>query len=319
MHRITFKKYAGVKIQGKVPSEFPGMGHIDTAAWLTAQVESGGDYGTVISYDGTGMTAGLHQAIAVYPRALAKPDDNALNDQGPLWKLVDRCINSGHDFSARSALLAELEDAGLKIVNGVVRDLTTGNTVSGSRLRKLLSGSADGYMPKSGKDRKRAELWATLFHEFFSNPYTFEIQSAWGKEKLIKRLERTKLRHSTAPYWRGRTPQEVFYGDVNAGMATRSDLDENFDLAMCMWLSYTVNAPSVALRKLCKLIPVFNREGQQVFAKSLIKALGNSKWGRWDDDIKNGRYQRTRKFAMEIWPSELFVGSEAIMPKNLVG
>jgi hypothetical protein len=48
----------------------------------------------------------------------------------------------------------------------------------------------------------------------------------------------------------------------------------------------------------------------------LIKKLAITKYGRWDDDIPNGRYQRTRNFAAKIWPSELFVGNKAIMPKD---
>ena len=84
MNRIVFKEYAGVRIKGQKPlSSFPlSRRHLDRASRLTAEVESGGRFGSVMSYDGTGMTAGIHQAIAVYPKNL--------KDQGPLWKLLLR-------------------------------------------------------------------------------------------------------------------------------------------------------------------------------------------------------------------------------------
>jgi hypothetical protein len=57
------------------------------------------------------------------------------------------------------------------------------------------------------------------------------------------------------------------------------------------------------------------------FARELILGLGNTKFGRWDDDIRHGRYQRTRRVAKEsgLWPEELFVGADAIMPADLPG
>lgn len=323
MRRIKFKKYAGVKIQGEVAMDPPGSKHIEKASWLTAMVESGGDFGTVISYDGTGMTAGLHQAIAVYPRELANPDDYALDDQGPLWKLVQRCLDTGHLFQERYDLVSELYNAGFELVNGVVREWPHGEVVDGKRLRLLLTGDADGEMPQKGEGRLQAERWAQLFSAFFSHPDTHAVQQAWGAEKLIKRIERTPLRYASAPYWRGRNIQEVFYDreeiPAYVGTVCSDEMVPEFDLAMCMWMSYTVNAPAIALKKICKLIKVYNQHGTEEFSRRLVNALGNAKWGRWDDDIKNGRYQRTRKYAMQLFPRELFEGPKAIMPKNLVG
>jgi len=333
MRRIKYKKYAGVRVRGTLNdgSDLPVSTHIERASWLTAMVESGGKFGTVISYDGTGMTAGIHQAIAVYPKELSHPDGYPLDDQGPLWKLLDRCFQayagnsqfSGYDslyIPAVSDMQDALLHAGILVSNGVARDATTGKVIFGNVLRELFTGSADGVMPARGKGRERAEMWAALFSTMFSDYRTYDLQLRWGEEKLIKRIERTKLRYASAPYWRGRTPQEVFYTDeYPVGTVTFGEEHQKFDLAMCVWLSYSVNAPAIALKKLCRVIPVHHKHGDDAFAKALINAIGNSRWGRWDDDIKNGRYQRTRKYAMKLWPKELFVGSDAIMPKNLVG
>ncbi|MCZ2108032.1 MAG: hypothetical protein LC118_00410 [Dehalococcoidia bacterium] len=61
--------------------------------------------------------------------------------------------------------------------------------------------------------------------------------------------------------------------------------------------------------------------GPSKFAKLLIQKLGNNPFGRWDDDIRTGRYQRTRHHAMAsgLWPTKLFDGPEAIMPADLPG
>ena len=89
MKRIKFGKYAGVKIKGKIPLEAPNsLSHLSWVSWLTAMVESDGKFGSVMNYDGTGMTAGIHQAIAVYPKAPG--DGNKKNEQGPMWKLMNR-------------------------------------------------------------------------------------------------------------------------------------------------------------------------------------------------------------------------------------
>lgn len=318
MRRVTFKKYAGVRINGDIPVDIPGDGHMDRASWLTVMVESGGKFGTVISYDGTGMTAGLHQAIAVYPRELLLSDDgNNLDDQGPLWKLLDRCFQATPHIQATVDLKEAFGKIHWTVVNGVLRDSDTGRAISGKVIREELTGAANGCMPVRGIDRKQAEMWAALFHTYFSDVNTFSVQEGWGKEKLIKRVERTPLRYASAPKWRKKTPQDFFYEDLVAGVVDHEDLEPEFDLAMSVWLSYTVNAPAIALKVLCRYIPTFQHDGIEAFSVQLLKALGKAKFGRWGAHVKNGRYQRTRKYAMEIWPKEMFVGKDAIMPASL--
>jgi len=207
-----------------------------------------------------------------------------------------------------------------QIIAGELRNRYSGRLIDGNTTRMHLTGDRGGVMPTKGHGRKDAEHWAQAFSAFFSDPRTFETQLSWGKEKLIKKVTRTKLRHSPQKHFRGKVAQEVFYGDdLFVGTVAADCLEPCFDLAMCVWLSFMVNAPSIALRHLCKLISVYNTEGVEAFSKALIERLGNARWGRWDDDIKNGRYQRTRQFAKQVWPKELFSGSDAIMPKNLEG
>lgn len=319
MRRIKFHDYAGVRIAGKKLSPAPGHRHIDRASWLTAMVESGGKFGTVISYDGTGMTAGIHQAIAVYPRGVTPVDHNPKNDQGPLWGLVQRCQGTpGIWLDIGDNLARMIAERGWQIVAGELRDKFSGKLITGHVIRGHLTGDPDGVMPKKGACRADAEVWAKAFSDFFSDPRTFPLQLQWGEDKLIKKVTRLKLRHSPQKYYRGKTAQEVFYGeDLYVGTTFALDLEPCFDLAMCVWLSFMVNAPAIALKHLCKVISVYNTDGVEAFSKALIERLGNARWGRWDDDIVNGRYQRTRRFAKKVWPSELFVGKNAIMPKNL--
>jgi hypothetical protein len=88
---------------------------------------------------------------------------------------------------------------------------------------------------------------------------------------------------------------------------------------MSVYWSNSVNAPGHALKLLCRVADAYPSSRDPLFAKALVTALGNTSFGRWDDDIPGGRYQRTRLAAMQVWPFELFEGPTAIMPKDLVG
>lgn len=308
MKRIEFRKFAGVRVRGKEPMLPAGDSHIEKAAWLTAQVESGGKYGTVISYDGTGITAGIHQAVAVYPRHL--------NDQGPLWKLLARVLTAV-DNDVETDFRVFLAEIGVVLTNhGVAIDAYSDKILKGRQLRAILTGSLGGVMPMSGPNRKQAERVATEFHDLFSDPCTFPVQDDYGKEHFIKKAERTKLRFSKFPAIKRKTIQAATYGEGNPiyGQNVSDAIGPELDLAMCVYWSNCVNAPGMALKKLCQAVrPKMAKED---LAKTLIRKLGNTSFGRWDDDIQGGRYQRTRKFAMKIWPKELF-DPRGIMPKDL--
>ena len=114
MPKVSYRKrknYSGPLIAGTEPYPAPSAEragfHIDRAYWLTTRVETGGKFGAVMAYDGTGMTAGPDQHIAVYPKELANEDLNAADDQGSLWKLLRRLevCDPGGGFGGHLATL----------------------------------------------------------------------------------------------------------------------------------------------------------------------------------------------------------------------
>lgn len=305
----TFKSYAGSMIKGTV--EYPppvgdqALFHVERAFWLTSKVETGALFGSVMSYDGTGMTAGLDQHIAVYPRELATPDDgNALDDQGTLWKLLKRIEIVPEKIGALEVLWSNFRNAGWYLAqDGVLRYLSNGEPVKGRDIR-------DQFTPKNGKpttkeQKEEAKRWALLFYNLFSSAYTFKAQIEYGKEHLVKRTNRREIKVG------GKLcTVSSFYGAELTSLKLGDAWTEEKDLAMCMYQSHSVNAPAIANKALAKVF------GKADWPKTLIKLLGTSAYGRWDDNIKYGRYQRTRTAAKTsgLWSTSLFDGKVAIMP-----
>lgn len=334
MDRIEFKKFAGVRINGITRMPKPSnlsRSHLARASYLTAQVESGGRYGTVISYDGTGITAGIHQAVAIYPANVA--DKNVGNDQGPLWRLLYSLKDYWEKNLAYTAPFPEsaaspnfswpmfetgLAAEGWLLASSGLFHLDTLRRVSGQSIRETFVGSADGVMPVAGQGRKMAETWADIFHKLFSSEWTFETQLAFG-DSFFAMDSIKKLRFCSKGSLRETTIAGYFYEGKDIPVVTPDFLGGPLDLALSVYWSNSVNAPSYALKVLCKVADNYVFARDPLFAKALISALGNSSFGRWDDDIPNGRYQRTRKAAMSIWPIDLFEGPSAVMPKDLVG
>lgn len=316
MKRIKFRNYAGFKISGTEPMQKEGRDtHLLRASYLTAMVESGGKFGCVINYDGTAMTAGIHQAIAVYPAQLRHPDKNIANDQGPLWKLMYRLYNVDCCY-----FLELFDDIGWYLApDHTVRYLSDGSYVDGFTIRKEFTGAENGVAPLKGAMRHKAEKWIEEFHFLFSHPDTFGIQEDYGIEHFVKRANRANFRFCKSKELKKLTLSDTVYSDCNH--ITVADLPEELDLAMCMYWSHSVNAPGMALKKLCSVMYHWDKGRRQTFARTLIKKLATSSFGRWHDDIKNGRYQRTRRFAKQsgFWPKALFEGKSAIMPKDFPG
>jgi hypothetical protein len=326
MKRIKFGKYAGVKIKGKIPMEVDSnrdgvITHAERAAWLTAHVESDGKYGCVMNYDGTGMTAGIHQAVAVYPRDL--------DSKGSLWSLLaDICIKASNTPGSEVACrFCDLQDAfmgdGYEFCGqGYLRNRTFGKRATGVEIRNLFTGAFNGVMPESGPLRDRAEKYVKLFHELFSSRDTFSIQNEFGIRHFSMWAGR-KLRFSKK--YSKATIGDIIYRWIqypDGQFLTVGDIvDLGIDLAMCMFWSHMVNAPGEGLKVFCRVVDEGPFDDLYGFAKVLVKRLGTSKYGRWDDDLKNGRYQRTRRYAIKsgFWPESLFEGLTAIMPKNLEG
>jgi hypothetical protein len=294
---------------------------------LTAKVETGAKYGAVMAYDGTGMTAGLDQHVAVYPRELSKPDDgNNLDDQGTLWKLLRRIemisVASPSFAEARANLWDALShEVWYLAQDGVLRSEEDGEPVGGKELRQV-------FTPHDGKvvalwQRKQAAFWAERFHELLCHPATFRAQVEYGKEHLVKRSKRRKLMKKYKGLWvsMGIVADVAYDQEELTMLQVDKHLSPELDLALCMYQAHSVNAPAIANRALREAFNKTYNPASEQFPWVLIKKLGNSKYGRWDDDLKNGRYQRTRAAARKsgLWPKSFFDGIHAIMPKDLPG
>jgi hypothetical protein len=315
---VQFKNYSGVSIKGTTPFNLPAYAnHWDRVVWLTSIVESGGKFGTVISYDGTGATAGLCQMIAVYPKELADEDGNPENDQGSLWRQIERIRKA--DPSTVTELLTSLKNGkGWDLVNGKVVG-QDGKTLNGRVLREELTPN-QGRVPRKGPDWEQAKCWGMVFHNLFSNPNTFETQVSFS----IEHAKETARRKT--PLLHGVPISETIYKD-NPDQVDDFIIGTPLDLAMAVFFSNSVNAPAAAYRRFTQALDAhrislghpldLTKPVERLrFAARLIRVLGTAQFARWNAEIPGGRYQRTRSTAQEIWPPEFFTGPNAIMPKK---
>lgn len=317
-----FGKFSGPYSLGTVQYTLPDdrkSYHVDRAYWLTTMVETGGKFGSVNAYDGTGMTAGLDQHIAVYPSELVHEDFNAENDQGSLWELLRRIetVNGSTSFQAAFAAISDglkaqnmylSQDGRVRYLeNGTVgfsggfQVLKAGDLAFGQHLRNVLT-PPNGVVPNSGPDWEIAKAWATQFSELFSHPDSFKAQTEFGKEHLVNRTKTWKVK--------GQTLEQALYGQE----ITNAQLPPALDLALSVFQSHSVNAPGAATR----LLPlVLVEPSNQAFPRNLLRILGQSTYGQWNQRDPSSRYQRTRTIAQSsgLWPTELF---NTIMPKVLV-
>jgi hypothetical protein len=300
-------------------------------------VETGAKFGSVVAYDGTGMTAGLDQHIAVFPKELANEDFNAKDDQGSLWKLLRRMevVDGSPAFRhALNRLWAKFDACGWYLSqDGYLRysqdkavkrknfshDAAAGDLVYGFEIRDVLT-PVGGKV--KGKDHNAA-IWAAAFHELFAHPDGFKAQQHFGEEHLVTRSKkRRKWKKNTASGLLASVEEVAYRGEITVLRAGTPNWSHEMDLAMCMYQAHSVNAPGKANRLIADVHQRVHPETHQLlFAERLIQKLGTSSYGRWDDDLKTGRYQRTRSAARAsgLWPRRLFDGRNAVMPKDLPG
>lgn len=329
-----FKNYAGPVIIGEHSVKQPTGGrakqHLVRARYLTTQVETGGSYGTVVMYDGTTVTASPDQFILTYPRELANEDWNALDDQGGLVKLLAeilaiRLVNAPTLQPALDDLRSEMERYGwyvhesgsIRYIGDSERRIDTktvlakaDTNVFGYELRDEITPNA-GRVPSKGPMWDRASRWAMLFARVFGDPATFDTQDVFGERHAATAYRTRKLIDTTIQ-------QQIFAG--SAEKIRVGDIGEALDLAMCVWYSNSVNAPAKALEILRAVYTeVGTGEGPVVFAKALVHRLGTSSYGRWNASDPNGRYQRTRRLAMQsgLWGAWAFNQRTGIMPPKL--
>jgi hypothetical protein len=302
-----FRRFSGPLILGKKAPVQKNLNHSGRVALLTSLVESGGRLGTVMAYDGTGMTAGLIQCIAVLPRALDSfgSSGKGIDAQGSLWPLVEKIGEEFPDLTAR--LNEEFNDAlGWEIRGGKVVKLDSGIWVDARDLRNELS-PPHGVVPKFGEHWDSAKGWALIFHEIFSDPRTFILQ----RDEATRHFAGFRTR-AWGPL-HGETIDSLVYNKIyNCDLVKGRPLD----LAIAVFLSFSVNAPRPALEILWETFKDtidterFHRDKEiQTLARNLVLGFKKSQYGNWQR-----RYERTRKEAKKIWPTPLFSGPNAIMP-----
>jgi len=292
IRHLKFRKFAGPSIRGTAKQNLASMDwpHFDRALWLTSEVESGGRYGAVTMYDGTGVTAGLHQAIAVYPRNL--------KEQGLFFKLlhrIDAYVPTTY-FSLGSLMRGQQWSiAG----DGKLRHAGSGATVSPKTFRNIVT-PQNGVVPARGASWEQSKRWALAFHEIFADPDSFRAQGEFGREHFVKRCKR--LKH---PKLDRHTIEDLVYD----GECLKANVFSDYpwtDLAMATFWSHSVNGPSPALTRLARALKACPDVKDPRFAKVLLRQLANATYGRWVDDLKSGRWARTRREAMKVWPLWLF-------------
>lgn len=302
MPEVTWKKFrswSGAKIAGVKKftlNDEQKKRHMWRGLWLTAQVEGGGKFGAVQSYDGAGISAGLEHKIAVYPRSMK---------QGSIWKLL-REFELHAPCEALNKLWDALKDEKMFIAqDGTLRHYDTGRLITGAEIRNLVA-PPGGKVPRRGANWEKAKKWCLLFHDLFVDEVTHKVQIDSAIESLVK----------------GNGKRESAAYKVSVGLEHPTvieydkDISAEHDLAWCVYHSFSVNAPSMGRRRLAASRP----DGTPEWPKRLIRTLGTTNYGRWHDTRDGGnRYDRTRVFAMRsgMWPDRLFTGPDAIMPKNL--
>lgn len=327
----AYGDFSGPVIMGSVPYRpIHIVGHWERAFYITSLVECNAMMGSVVMYDGTVVTAGLHQAILVYPQQLAKENFQASDDQGSLVKLLTMIDTIPH-FSTKDDLWGEMAKNSWKLQEGrlvytqekpvtfpkrIIR-CRPGETVLGADLRNTIC-APNGKVPSSGPQWVTACDWAQMFSAVMSDPRTFDMQIKFGMDSTVDTCKSRKVGNVSVL-------QFMYNGEViTQPFADCSELD----LAMTMYHSHAVNAPAIANKCLNAAMvstkfpgtKAASLEQKRSLAKALVTNMGTSDYGQWDDDLPNGRYQRTRSCMMQskFWPDSFF-SPTGIMPKDLVG
>lgn len=291
---VTYKNFAGFRVRGYSEFSMPldVRSHVSRAVFLTAQLEAP-RWGSVQSYDGAGMSAGLLHNVAVTPANM---------QQGSLWPLLARVLSASTGDG--DELVRELADAGWRLgADGKLRD-AAGALVGGKEIRAKLT-PPNGKVPTKGEAHQAAERWARVFSELFGARSTFQAQAAFAGEWLVQSQSAAEL---------------AVYRDYCPGIDSWAgigidQLSAEVELAMCVYHSFSANAPGQAVKHLREAhgsAPA----GATPFAKRLIRSLGRSPYGRWHDEpgVGNNRYDRTR---LAVLKSRLWPMAAELMPRDL--
>jgi hypothetical protein len=344
--RKTYKKYAGALIVGQhevqVSTRAAEGEHMARAFYLTAMLEAS-KWGTIQSYDGAAMSGGPMHWVAVLPKT---------ESQGPLFKLLRRLEMEAQGLEIANVLDVlwdELAGAGFYVArDGVLRDIRNGKAITGRQIRnEFTPGSGPRATrgkvgARDSKSWKQAERWAKLFYQLLSADWTWDAQMDHSIEYLIRGAAKEEL--YCYQYWLPEleSPERIhLLGSTEDG----PKISDPVDFAMCVYHSFTPNAPGMARVVLKRVISAYeswlykrraygprgvhetrrlvedhDMEGD-VFAKLLIKKMGTTQYGNWHDrpHQSGARYDRARKYAKasDLFRPEYFEGKDALMPMDL--
>jgi len=307
---VSYKSYSGYVTTGgpKIDQPVNSGLHIDRAVYLSGQLEAG-SWGTVQGYDGCAMSGGILHNIAVSPKDLS---------QGTFFALLrEISVRAKAEFAP---IDAEFKRLGWTIsADGKLRLTATGALVSGETIRLELSGSAKGAVLKTGPDSNRARVWAERFFTLFSAPGTYAAQSDYAASWLADGNKGDEL----AVYRKFSTGGVATFLVKHPGDSIISLpvdlLPVEVELAMCVYHSFSVNAPGAAKAVLSPILGRLDKLTPAGFATALIRGLGKKQYGNWLDSPGDGsnRYDKTRK---AVWArSDLWNGpmAKSLMPKDL--
>lgn len=299
---VKYNNYSGCVIRDNTTT-YPNPNSIyllDRAVYLTSLLETGGKFGMVQSYDGAAMSAGLEHNVSVLPKTM---------DQGGLFPALNfiRMAVPESTCPPLVSLLGAFKSAGWVLdATGALRASTGGQKVSGQAIRNEFTPD-NGVVPETGPKWEQAKRWALLYNALFNHPATFHTQIESAKRGLLlgnKAGEISAYKAICGVEYPG-----ILMVDVN--------LTPEQDLALCVYHSHSVNAPSIARSCLIESNP----DNTPAWPKRLIRILGTKAYGNWKDTTTGGsRYDRTRIYAKNsgMWAPELFSGNDAVMPENVV-
>lgn len=301
--------YSGIMLRGTVPVQMadftplaggkPTM-HMDRAVWLTSQCEAP-SFGTVQSYDGAAMSGGLLHNVAVLPATVSQGDLFGL-----IAKIFEYTEASRMPSVPVSNLRASFQAKGWAVAkDGALRD-AAGAKVPGLAIREEFT-PHEGQVPQQGPLYDQALRWANLFHDVFSDP----------------RTKRAQIDYAALWMARGKSTLEMsayqkYVPALDSPIHLPSaSLPASVDLAMCVYHSFSVNAPGPAADCLQRVMDAKVADADK-FASALIRRLGTREFGKWTDKPGDGddRYDRTRK---AVWSSGLWDTNLAhqLMPQDL--
>lgn len=277
----TFNNYSGLIVRGIDPvgyaedlvSLFDLESHYDRALLLACAAE-GPKWGTVQSYDGCGISAGLLHHTATFP---------GKTGLGSFWTLYRRIVAQFPELALTEIILPEFT-----IPQGHQMPMTRrGRAWVGNDVREFFTGSPTGKTPKKVPPQVVDRVLGV--HQMFLDHRTRTLQAGTGVEWL---------RSTTGAY--DVTP---FIMPSRMGELSSSFEDPSCELAVAVARSCAVNNPRDA--KLAYNASLMGPKKE--FPKRLYKAL-RAKREPWAKRLVKAANEAER---LKVWPAEAIAALRA--------